>query len=77
MKRIFCWLLVVSMLFPVASGAADMDHGLIAVAAYENADTAHVSSQAARCNFYKIFDGAGDLLEIVDNPVRSKNSADQ
>jgi predicted Fe-Mo cluster-binding NifX family protein len=70
MKKIFYWLLVMSILFPVAPGAADMDHGLIAVAADESADTANVSSQAARCTYYMLFDGTGDLQEIVDNPYK-------
>lgn len=68
MKRISCWLLVISILIPAVTSAAETDSGLIAVASDEDAETAHVSGQAARCPFYMIFDGTGDLLEIVNNP---------
>ncbi len=68
MKGIFYWLLVISILIPSVTGAAETDRGLIAVAADENAEAAYVSSQAARCTYYMLFDGTGDLLEIVDNP---------
>ena len=68
MKRIFCWSLVLSILVPVLSGAADITPVLIAVSVDEKTQPANVSSQAARCAYFMMFDSKGKLLNVVDNP---------
>ena len=45
--------------------------GNIAVAAEGNTPTAEVSGVAARSPYFLIFDGAGKLLEAVDNPYKA------
>jgi predicted Fe-Mo cluster-binding NifX family protein len=70
MKKIFYWFLVISLLIPVAAGAADVNAGLIAVSVDEKTQPANVSSQAARCAYYMIFDSKGKLMDVIDNPYK-------
>ena len=74
MKKIFYWVLAISLLMPVATGAVEMDSGLIAVSVDEKTQPANVSSQAARCVFYMIFDDKGNLLDVADNPFKGARS---
>jgi len=55
MKRIFYCFIVISLLVPVVAGTAEANPGLIAVASDEKTQPANVSSQAARCEYYIIF----------------------
>ena len=68
MKKIFCWFIAISLFVPVAAGAAEANTGLIAVASDEKTQPARISSQAARCAYYMIFDSEGKLMDVVDNP---------
>jgi predicted Fe-Mo cluster-binding NifX family protein len=70
MKKIFYWFLVISLLLPVAAGAAEVSSGLIAVASDKKTQPANVSSQAARCAYYMIFDSKGKLLDVIENPFK-------
>ncbi len=70
MKKIFYWFLVISLLVPVAAGAADVNSRLIAVSVDEKTQPANVSSQAARCKYYVIFDSEGKLMDVIDNPYK-------
>ena len=68
MKKILYWFIVISLFMPVAAGAADLNSGLIAVSVDEKSQPANVSSQAARCKYYMIFDSEGKLMDVIDNP---------
>ncbi|MEN8264996.1 MAG: NifB/NifX family molybdenum-iron cluster-binding protein [Nitrospirota bacterium] len=70
MKKIFYWFLVISILLPAAASAADVKSGLIAVSVDEKTQPANVSSQAARCAYYMIFDNEGKLMDVIDNPYK-------
>lgn len=70
MKKIFCWFIVISLFVPVAAGSAEANTGLIAVASDEKTQHARISSRAARCEYYIIFDSEGKPLDIIDNPYK-------
>jgi len=70
MKKIFYWFLVILFLVPVAAGVSEMTSGMIAVSVDEKIQPVNVSSQAARCAYYMIFDNKGKFLEFVDNPIK-------
>ena len=63
-------LFVLFLVFLIANQAYAEDKGKIAVAAEGNTATAEVSGVAARTPYYLFFDGAGNLLEAVDNPYK-------
>lgn len=73
MKKIFYLFLVISILLPAAASAADVKSGLIAVSVDEKTQPANVSSQAARCAYYMIFDSEGKLMDVIDNPFKGEN----
>ena len=73
MRWIFYCFLVISLLVPVAVGAAKVASGLIAVSVDEKTQSANVSSQAARCAYYMIFNNKGILLEVTDNPIKDSS----
>ncbi len=68
MKKIWCWGFILLFLVPVVTGASDVSSGLIAVASDEKTQPANVSSQAARCKYYLIFNSEGKLTDVIDNP---------
>ncbi len=70
MKKILYWFIVISLLIPVMAGTAEANSGLIAVASDEKTQPANVSSQAARCTYYMIFDSEGKLMDVIDNPYK-------
>ncbi len=73
MKTIFYWFIVISLLVSVVVGTAEANSGLIAVASDERTQPANVSSQAARCAYYMIFDSEGKLMDVIDNPYKGEN----
>jgi predicted Fe-Mo cluster-binding NifX family protein len=50
------------------AGTAEANSGLIAVSVDEKTQPANVSSQAARCAYYMIFDSEGKLMDVIANP---------
>lgn len=70
---VYCFL-VVSLIVPVAAGAAELVSVLIAVSVDEKTQPTNVSTQAARCAYYMIFDNNGKLLEVTDNPIKDASS---
>ncbi len=70
MKKILYWGLILTLLVPVVAGASDVSSGLIAVASDEKTQPANVSSEAARCEYYMIFDSEGKLMDVIDNPYK-------
>jgi len=75
MKIIFYWFIVISLLVPAVFGTADANSGLIAVASDEKTQPANVSSQAARCAYYMIFDSEGKLMDVIDNPYKNASGS--
>jgi predicted Fe-Mo cluster-binding NifX family protein len=69
MKKTGLSILFLVLLITILVYAEDM--GKIAVAAEGNTPTAEVSGVAARSPYFLIFDGAGTLLEAVDNPYKA------
>jgi predicted Fe-Mo cluster-binding NifX family protein len=69
MKKIGFTVLSLIFLFTNLVGAADQ--GKIAVAAEGKTAAAKVSEVAAHAPYFLIFDGAGKLLEAVDNPYKT------
>ena len=74
MRCIFYCFLAISFLTPVIVNSAEVASGLIAVSVDEKTQSANVSSQAARCAYYIIFDNKGKLLEVIDNPIKDARS---
>jgi predicted Fe-Mo cluster-binding NifX family protein len=72
MRRFYIFLaLFVFFSVPGTPPAADAGQGgLIAVAADGPSAHAAVSRQAARCAYFLIFNGQGDLIESLANPHR-------
>ncbi len=68
MKRLFFISLAILFLCAVMVNAAEMKKMKIAVAADSKTAEAFVSSKAARCPYYLIFDSKGKLTEVIDNP---------
>jgi predicted Fe-Mo cluster-binding NifX family protein len=69
MKKIGLAILSVIFLLPGLAFAADQ--GKIAIAAEGKNAAAKVSGVAARSPYFLIFDGAGNLLEAVENPHKT------
>jgi len=64
------FILILLPLFLATSLVSAEEKGKIAVAAEGAAATASVSGVAARSPYFLVFDGAGTLLEAVDNPYK-------
>jgi predicted Fe-Mo cluster-binding NifX family protein len=73
MKKIFYWWLVITLLIPVLTNSAEVISGLIAVSVDEKTQPTNVSTQAARCAYYMIFDSKGKLLDVIDNPFTEES----
>ena len=61
-------ILVIFSVAPAVVYAAQKDMVKIAVASNGKEATAPISSKADKCPYFLIFDGAGELIEVVDNP---------
>lgn len=66
MEKTVVLLLLLLLLSPLAAFAADP--AKIAVAAEGNAPSSQVSSVAARCSYFLLFDEKGTFVEVVANP---------
>jgi predicted Fe-Mo cluster-binding NifX family protein len=71
MKRLFVISLAILLLCPVMVNADGFKNNKIAVASNGKTAQASVSSQAAKCPYYLIFDNKGKLTEVIDNPYRN------
>ena len=75
MKRIILSSIAILFLCSVMVNAADFKNTKIAVASSGKTEKASVSNRAARCPYYLIFDGSGELVEVVDNPYDTGGGA--
>jgi len=76
MKRTF--LLALGTLFLVAAMAhasQDNDTARIAVASDSKDVTSPVGNKAGRSSYYLIFDSAGRLMEVIDNPYKDATAS--
>ena len=71
MKKVTLFLsLSVLLILSVCTYAAEKESIKIAVASTGKTTTDSVSNRAARCPYYLIFDGTGNLIEAISNPYR-------
>jgi len=70
MKKTLFSTLVVLFLLPVMAYAAQKNAVKIAVASNSKDPKSSISSKAGHCPYYLIFNGAGKLIEVVDNPYK-------
>jgi len=76
MKKTLFLTLVVLFVLPVTTYAAQKDATKIAVASNSKDAKAPISKKADKSPYYLIFDGTGELLEVIDNPYKdAKNGA--
>jgi len=75
MKRIFFVSIAILFLCSVAVNAADIKKERIAVASNGKTTKASVSNKAAKCPYFLIFDGKGELVEVIDNPYGNARRA--
>jgi predicted Fe-Mo cluster-binding NifX family protein/outer membrane lipoprotein-sorting protein len=75
MKKTLFSILVVLSLSPIMSYANQEDAAKIAVASNgKDAKSAIIGSKAGCCPYYLIFDGTGELTEVVGNPYKDTQS---
>jgi len=70
MKKTLFSILVILSIVPVIAYAAQKDAAKIAVASNSKDATASISNKAGKCPYYLIFDGTGELIEVVGNPYK-------
>jgi len=70
MKKTLFSTLVVLSLVPVMAYAAQKDAVKIAVASNSKDPKSSISSKAGHCPYYLIFNGAGELIEVLGNPYK-------
>ncbi len=71
MKKVTLFLsLSVLLILSVCTCAAEKESVKIAVASTGKTTTDAVSNLAARCPYYLVFDGMGNLIEAILNPYR-------
>jgi predicted Fe-Mo cluster-binding NifX family protein len=70
MKRIFYLNRIIILLLTVIGYASGDDTVRIAVASESNTLSSPVSSKAARCTYYLLFDVNGQFLEAIKNPYK-------
>jgi len=71
-KTLFLILVIFSLL--VIANAAQKDAAKIAVASNGKDIAASISNKADKCPYYLIFDGTGELIEVVGNPYKDVQS---
>jgi len=71
MKKTLFSTLVVLFLLPVMAYAAQKNAVKIAVASNGKDPKSSISSKAGHCPYYLIFNGAGELIEVVANPYKN------
>jgi len=70
MKKTLFSILVILSIVAVIAYAVQKDVVKIAAAANSKDATASISNKAGKCPYYLIFDGEGELMEVVDNPYK-------
>jgi predicted Fe-Mo cluster-binding NifX family protein len=70
MKKTLFSTLVVLFLLPVMAYAAQKNAAKIAVASNSKDPKSSISSKAGHCPYYLIFNGAGELIEVLGNPYK-------
>ena len=70
MKKWMILFLVAAFMVPSAVSADEKNTGKIAVASDETAITGPVGFRMGRSAFYLLFDGKGEFLEAIDNPLK-------
>jgi len=70
MKKTLFSTLVVLSLVPVMAYAAQKDEAKIAVASNSKDATSSISNKAGKCPYYIIFNGKGELIEVISNPYK-------
>jgi len=70
MKKMVFLSLAILFLFPIMVNAAEPENMKIAVAANKKTEGATVSTRAAKCPYFLIFDKNGELIEVIDNPYK-------
>jgi predicted Fe-Mo cluster-binding NifX family protein len=71
MKREISIMMIVILLLATAWAFAEQK-GKICVATQEKSSEAAVSEKAALAPYFLIFDEKGDLIEIIDNPFKTR-----
>ena len=75
MKRMFLLALGTLLLVPAMARASQNDNMVkTAVASDSKNATSPVGNKAGRSAHYLIFDGAGELIEVIDNPYKDATS---
>jgi len=74
MKKTLFSIFVILSIVPVAAYAIRKNTVKIAVASDNNEITASISNKAGKCPYYLIFDGMGELIEVVGNPYKDVQS---
>ncbi len=69
MKKLFL-IFATMFLYTAAVNAAEPENIKIAVASDGKTAEASVSSEAAKCPYYLIFDGKGKLIQVLENQYR-------
>jgi len=70
MKKVLFSTLVVLSLSPIMAYAARKDAVKIAVASDSKDAASAISSKAGKCPYYLIFNGMGELIEVLANPYK-------
>jgi|GEM_PF-54902 len=74
MKKTLFLILVILSIVTVIADAAQNDAAKIAVASNSKDIAASISNKADKCPYYLIFDGTGELIEVVGNPYKDVQS---
>jgi predicted Fe-Mo cluster-binding NifX family protein len=74
MKKTLFLILVILSVVPVMAYAAQKDAAKIAVASNGEDAISSISSKAGKCPYYLIFDGTGELIEVINNPYKDVKS---
>ena len=69
MKKLFL-VFATLFLYAVTVNAAEPENIKIAVASDGRTAESSVSSEAAKCPYYLIFDGKGKLIQVIENRYR-------
>jgi len=72
-KKLFSTLVVLSLV-SVMAYAAQKEEAKIAVASNSKDATSSISNKAGKCPYYLIFDGKGELMEVISNPYKDTQS---
>jgi len=70
MNKTFHSTLIVLFLLPVMAYAAQKNAVTIAVASNGKDPKSSISSKAGHCPYYLIFNGTGELIEVLGNPYK-------